>query len=66
MAAIYEYETGGEISAGLQGCGVCDKAWETAVAMAGERGEPVVLEDDDGLWFVHPEGYREPAPRAED
>lgn len=64
MAAIYDYETGDEITVGLQGCNVCDEAIQAAQRIADDRGEPVELIDDDGRWLVHPEdsdGNREDA-----
>lgn len=54
MAEIYDYETGNEIAAGLQGCNVCDEAIQAAQRIADERGEDVHLVDDDGEWIVHP------------
>jgi len=63
MAALYDYETGEEITNGLQGCNVCDEAIQTAERAADERDEPVHLHDDDGEWLVYPriDGKREPA-----
>lgn len=54
MAAIYDYETGDEITVGLQGCDVCDEAIQAAQRIADDRGEDVHLVDDDGEWIVHP------------
>jgi len=67
MAALYDYETGEEITAGLQGCNVCDEAIQIAQRAADERGENVHLSDDDGEWLVHPEigGAREAADALE-
>ena len=67
MAAIYDYETGDEITAGLQGCQVCDEAIQLAERAADERGEDVHLSDDDGEWLVHPRinGEREAADALE-
>lgn len=56
MATIYHYETGNEITAGLQGCTVCDEAIQAARRIAEDRDEPVELHDDDGEWLVHPDG----------
>lgn len=52
MAAIYDYETGNELMAGLQGCKVCDEALQAAQRMAEQKGEPVLLHDDDGEWII--------------
>jgi hypothetical protein len=68
MAAIYDYETAYTLSDGLQGCNVCDEAIRAAQWTADDRGEDVVLEDDDGVWLVHPadgDGTREPADELE-
>ena len=62
MAAIYTMD-GNTLTAGLQGCTVSDEAIDTARRMAAERGEDVLLSDDDGDWIVHPDGS--PATRAE-
>jgi hypothetical protein len=62
MATIYDYETGQEMTCGLQGSSVCDVAIRVAQDLADHKDEPVVLEDDDGVWLVHPmdeDGYRE-------
>lgn len=64
MASIYSVD-GNEISLGLQGSDVCDEAWQAAVAIAEERGEPVWLDDDDGEWIIYPDGSREPAVEEE-
>ena len=56
MAEIYDYETGDELTAGLQGSSVCDEAIQAARWLAADRGEPVELHDDDGEWLVHPDG----------
>lgn len=63
MATIYDYESGDQLSAGLQGCDVCDEAIQAAQSWADERGAAVELWDDDGRWKVHPrvDGQREPA-----
>ena len=55
MATIYnlDYE---HISEGLQGSSICDEAIDAARAIAFERNEEVVLEDDDGCWIVRPDG----------
>lgn len=63
MAAIYTYETGDAITEGLQGCEICDEAIQIAQRIAADRGEPVVLEDDDGEWLVPSDGS--PATRLE-
>lgn len=62
MASIYTMD-GEELSAGLQGCNVCSHALTAAEETADERGEDVLLVDDDGEWIVHPaiNGKREPA-----
>jgi len=54
MAAIYNYQTGDEITAGLQGCKTCDEALQAAQRAADDKGEDVELVDDDGRWLVHP------------
>ena len=59
MSAIYDYETGDEITDGLQGSSVCDEAMKLAVQLARDRLEPVVLVDDDGTWIVHTDGQRQ-------
>lgn len=59
MAAIFNYQTADTISAGLQGCKTCDEAIQAARRIAATRGEAVVLEDDDGVWLVDPNGERE-------
>ena len=59
MAAIYHYQTGDVITEGLPGSEICDEAWRCALEMARERNEPVVLDDDDGCWVIHPDGARE-------
>lgn len=56
MAAIYDYETGSELTAGLQGCNTSDEAIQAAQRLADQRGEDVELWDDDGRWLVHPIG----------
>ena len=63
MAEIYDAITGQQITAGLQGCDVCDEALQAAGRIADERGRDVHLDDDDGQWIVHPQvnGRREPA-----
>jgi hypothetical protein len=53
MAAIYTLE-GNELSAGLQGCNVCDEAIQAAKRFAQQLGTDVHLVDDDGEWIVHP------------
>lgn len=67
MAAIYDTETGDEITVGLQGCNVCDEAINAAKRIADSLGEDVLLVDDDGEWIVHPmiDGHREPADPVE-
>jgi len=59
MATIYDYEEGSIFADGLQGSSVCDEALRYAREYAVDRGEPVVLEDDDGVWLVHPDGHAE-------
>jgi hypothetical protein len=66
MAAIYTQEDGSEITGGLQGCMVCDEAIQAARRIAADRGEAVVLADDDGEWLVHPNGDVEPMWRSWD
>ena len=63
MAEIYDALTGQQITAGLQGCNMCDEALQVACRIADERGHDVQLDDDDGQWIVHPRanGRREPA-----
>ena len=55
MATIYD-ANGDVLSDVLQGCKVCDEAIQAARRRAKDRKEDVVLEDDDGLWLVHPDG----------
>jgi hypothetical protein len=62
MAAIYNYQTADTITSGLQGSKVCDEARQAARRMAAERGETVVLEDDDGNWAISPDGGAEKLP----
>jgi len=57
MASIYS-KMGETITAGLQGCKVCDEARKMAKREAIEMGETVYLEDDDGNWAVEPDGTR--------
>ena len=59
MAAIYTLDSE-TIIEGLQGCNTCDEALVVARRVAAERGEGVLLADDDGLWRVHPDGACEP------
>lgn len=56
MASIYDYHNGYTITEGLQGSSVCDEAITAARRIAADREEPVLLEDDDGEWIVHPDG----------
>lgn len=68
MAAIYDVETGNEITAGLLGCDVCDEALQAAQRAADARGVDVELVDDDGRWLVHPaqeDGSREAADQLD-
>lgn len=67
MAAIYTMD-GNELSAGLQGCRVCDEAIQAAERTADKRREDVHLVDDDGEWIVHPAVglERDPADRYVD
>ena len=60
MADIYDFEEGDVITQGLQGSSVCDDAIRFARNIAADRGEPVVLDDDDGAWLVHPDGRLQP------
>lgn len=53
MATIYTTD-GETLSDGLQGCDACDEAILAAERIAEERGEDVILEDDDGTWLVTP------------
>jgi len=55
VASIYN-EDGYTITTGLQPSRYCDEALITARAVAAERCEPVILEDDDGDWIVSPDG----------
>jgi len=55
MAAIYDMD-GTELTAGLQGCNVCDEAIQAAQRTADRLGRDVELVDDDGSWIVHPAG----------
>lgn len=54
MAWIENYETGEEITAGLQGCKVCDEAAIAARSISENLQITVVLHDDDGAWLVVP------------
>lgn len=56
MASIFNYQTGEHITQGLRGSKTCDEAIQMARRMASDRQEPVVLDDDDGQWVVHPDG----------
>ena len=56
MADIYDYETGDVITQGIQGSTICNAAIHWARNIAADRGEPVVLDDDDGSWLVQPDG----------
>lgn len=56
MTAIYDYETGAELTCGLQGSSVCDEAIHAALRIAAARATPVELHDDDGHWLVEPDG----------
>jgi len=58
MAEIYTIN-GEELAIGLQGCSVCDEARRHARAFAADRDEEVILDDDDGLWIIFPDGSRE-------
>lgn len=68
MAEIYDTVTGNEITVGLQGCNICDEAIRAAQRIADERGHDVLLVDDDGEWYVHPQinGRRERADPVRD
>lgn len=63
MATIYTYKTTDIITDGLQGSDVCDEAIIAARYAAKERGEAVVLDDDDGVWLVHPNGHADACDR---
>ena len=54
MATIYDRD-GNLLTAGLQGCNVCDEAIIVAQRIANGMGEPVILEDDDGEWIIEPD-----------
>lgn len=56
MAEVFDYETGAPMTAGLQGCKVCDEALIAARNIAKDHGKPVLLVDDDGEWIVQPNG----------
>ena len=56
MATIYTADLTETITDGLQGCNTCDEALTAARRIAADTGEPVALEDDDGLWIVTPTG----------
>lgn len=63
MAAVYT-TNGNELCTGLQGCRTCDEAIQAAERCADDLGEDVQLNDDDGIWLVHPalpNGRREKA-----
>ncbi len=67
MAAVYDIDTGNELTTGLQGCKVCNEALQVAEGLADSMGRDVHLVDDDGEWIVHPEidGVRELADWVE-
>ncbi len=56
MASIYDYENGDEVTVGLQGSSVCNEAIQAAVRIATTQRRAVVLDDDDGYWYVGPRG----------
>lgn len=60
MATVYDTDEGMALAEGLQGSSVCDQARRVAREYAADRGEAVVLDDDDGTWVVHPDGTIEP------
>lgn len=60
MAEVYDCETGDIITGGMQGSAVCSEAIQAAQRIAKDRGEPVLLADDDGQWIVHPDGAASP------
>lgn len=62
MAGIYNYLTTDTITDGLRGSTWSDDARQTAHSIAREKCQPVVLEDDDGIWLVYPDGTRETLP----
>lgn len=55
-AAIYDAMTGDVICEGLDGCRISDVAARAAERIAAERGEPVLLVDDDGTCLAYPDG----------
>lgn len=55
-ADIYNVETGVLITGGLQPSSVSSDAVRIAKEIADRRGEAVHLSDDDGDWFVYPDG----------
>ena len=55
MAYIIDSD-GFTITEGLQGCTVFDEALLAARRQAAQRGQSVVLVDDDGAWRVQPDG----------
>ena len=60
MAAIYTLDSE-TITEGLQGCSQSDEALHAARRIAADRGETVVLDDEDGLWLVAPDGSCSPS-----
>jgi len=56
MTTIYDAENGYAITSGLQSQDVCDEAIDTAMSIAAERGESVILEDEGKLWLVEEDG----------
>lgn len=56
MATIYTYKSTDPIAEGLQGAFCCDEAIRAARTIAKESGAPVVLDDEDGVWLVQPNG----------
>jgi len=67
MAAVYDIDSGSELTAGLQVCNICSRALQVAQRLADVMGRDVHLVDDDGEWIVHREinGSREPADPME-
>lgn len=67
-ASIYTLE-GNELTIGLQVSSKSTEAIQVAEWFADNRGEDVVLLDDDGDWLVHPareDGTREPVDEYEE
>ena len=59
MATIYDQRSN-VLEDHLSGCCHTHTAYDRAVELAAQRGEDVVLADDDGDWLIGPSGYCAP------